>query len=184
MNVSEATRSEEIYIDVLEDVKSEFPSFELVRKADSRFMKFLAFLLFFNKAFMADFVTTIGNTIWVPDKWDKWPAVSRAEVLRHERIHLRQQVRYGMPRYVFMYLLWPLPFLRAKGRTMLEQEAYKESLVARAEYYGVESLAGDNMRESFIGHFTSGEYGWMWTKRADIELWYDTCLEEIHEQSS
>ena len=89
MNVSEATRSEEIYIDVLEDVKSEFPSFELVRKADSRFMKFLAFLLFFNKAFMADFVTTIGNTIWVPDKWDKWPAVSRAEVLRHERIHLR-----------------------------------------------------------------------------------------------
>lgn len=164
------------YEKVLVETQLEFPKFQVVQKSDSRFMKLLAFLLFFNKGFMTKFVTTIGNYMWVTPGYDDWQDNAKAALLRHERVHLRQQKRYGMIRYALMYLLWPLPFWRAKGRMLLEREAYTESLDAYAKYYGLDFVEREDVRESMIGHFTSAEYGWMWTKREDIEKWYDDTL--------
>lgn len=166
------------YYEVLRQTSKEFPHFQIVYKSKSPFMKFLSVLLFFNKGFMTDFITTIGNYMWVPDAWAEWRDCSKAAILRHERVHLRQQRRYGIIRYVFMYLLWPMPFFYAKGRRDLEMEAYEESMVAYAEYYGIQVLEG-NVRENIIGHFTGSAYGWMWVQRTDIEEWYDTTVAKI-----
>ncbi len=167
------------YHRVLADTLEEFLDFRIVPKSESRFMRLLGVLLFFNKQFMTSFVTTIGNRMWVPPNYDDWSDVGKASLLRHERVHLRQQRRYGMFRYVLMYLVWPLPFWRAKGRMLLEREAYTESMDAWAQYYGIEFLERSNVCDTMIGHFTTGEYGWMWTKRADIEKWYDDALQVI-----
>ena len=169
------------YDALLAATQREFPRFKVVPKADSFFMKFLALLLFFNKQFMTGFITTIGNRMWTTPDFEEWSDDSRAALLRHERVHLRQQVRYGMIRYALMYLLWPLPFWRARGRMTLELEAYTESMAAYAEYWGVDFLLGEDTREGTIRHFTSAEYGWMWTKRSDIEKWYDQTVESLQE---
>ena len=169
----------ELYEKILKETQMEFPKFQVVPKDESPFMRFLAKLLFFNKQFMTGFTTTIGNYMWVTADFNSWSDESRAALLRHERVHLRQQVRYGMLRYVLMYLVWPTPFFRAYGRMMLEREAYTESMEAYAEYFGVEYLERPGVRNSFIKNFTSGAYGWMWTKREDIARWYDTELSRI-----
>ena len=170
-----------LYEEVLAETQQEFPLFQVLPKDQSPFMRLLAKLLFFNKRFMTGFVTTIGNYMWVTQDFNQWSDESRAALLRHERVHLRQQVRYGMLRYALLYLLWPLPFWRARGRMSLEREAYTESLKAYAEYWGVDFLTGPT-RESTIRHFTSSEYGWMWTNRRDIEEWYDGVVDALRKE--
>lgn len=168
-----------LYSAVLEDTVKEFPSFRVVRKSKSPFMRLLATLLFFNKSFMTDFVTTIGNYMWVPESWLSWRDDAKAALLRHERVHLRQQRRYGMVRYALMYLLWPVPFFYARGRVQLEQEAYYESLKAYLDYYGEGFVRSKSLKETFVAHFTTGEYGWMWVDSAAVEHWYDESVAKI-----
>lgn len=163
----------------LEATVREFPDFRVILKTDSAFMKVLSVVLFFNKGFMTYFVTTIGSRMWVPTDWTSWSDQARAAILRHERVHLRQQRRYGMLRYSLMYLLWPLPILLAKGRRDLEMEAYEESMAAYAEYWGKDYLEDSKVRERFIQYFTSSAYAWMWIRRSDIEAWYDRAKAKI-----
>lgn len=172
-----------LYETVLADTQREFPEFKVVRKADSGFMKLLSGLLFFTSGFMVHFVTTIGSTMWTPSEWDTWDDTVQAEILRHERIHLRQQKRLTMPLYVFLYLFWPLPFGLAYGRASLEWEAYSESLRAIAEYKGVERLKLAKVKANFVGYFTSGAYAWMWPFPGVVGSWYDQVVSDIEKSS-
>lgn len=172
--------SEVEYARVVSATLDEFPRFEIVRKQDSGFMKLLNVLLRIvtvgqMRTFMTGFVTTIGNTMWVPDGWDDWSPFARAAVLRHERVHLRQQERMGMLVYSLWYLLLPLPLFLAWGRAELEKEAYAESIRAYGEYWGQDFFT-DDVRERMVRHFTSAEYGWMWPFRRSIEKWYDRTV--------
>ena len=168
-----------LYEGVLADTQREFPGFKVVRKADSGFMKLLAWLLFFVRGFMTDFGTTIGQTMWTPSEWDTWTDAAKAQILRHERIHLRQQKRLTMPLYVILYLFLPFPLGLAYGRACLEWEAYTESLKAMAEYKGVELLRVPVIRAMFVSYFTSSDYFWMWPFPATIGKWYDQAVAEI-----
>lgn len=172
--------SETEYARVVSATLDEFPRFKIVRKQDSWFMKVLNTLLLVVTAgqmriFMTKFVTTIGSVMWVPEGWNDWSPFARAAVLRHERVHLRQQRRLGMPLYVLMYLLFPLPIGLAWGRAQLEKEAYAESIRAYHEYWG-QGFFTDDVRELMIRYFTSAEYGWMWPFRRSIEKWYDRTV--------
>jgi hypothetical protein len=171
--------SKEEYNRVLGQLSSEFPEVKLIKKSDSSFMKFLSVLLFFNKTFMDDYTTTIWNYIWLPKWWDdENEYLSKAIVLRHEMVHLRQQKRYGFVLYCLVYLLFPLPILLAWGRAVLEKEAYEEDIKAAFEYYGASEL--DNAFKSYIvENFTGSDYGWMWPFRASIEKWYEKVVYEV-----
>lgn len=174
-----------IYDTELAATVEEFPKFTVVRKSDSDFMKLIALLLekvFGNKSFMGSFITTIGDNMWVPDAWDNYTDYDRAEIVRHERVHLRQQRRYGMLLYAALYLLVPLPILYAWGRYMLEREAYEETLQAQAEYYGVEYIKDPSNRDFILSVFTDNSYGWMWSNRKDVERWYDKAVCRISNQ--
>jgi hypothetical protein len=62
-------------------------------------MRFLAVLLFFNKGFMTEFSTTIGNTIYLAKRHE-----GDVEVLAHEYTHVFDSRRYGAFIYSLQYL--------------------------------------------------------------------------------
>lgn len=78
-------------------------------KNESKFMKFLGALLFFNKGFMSMFVTTIGDTVYFPSKEmieDK--PESAIMVMSHEYVHIKDSKRLGLlykPMYLFPQIL-------------------------------------------------------------------------------
>jgi len=168
---------------LVRNIALEFPAFKIVNKSSSAFMKLINFVLLcvsFGqlKGFMTTFTTTIGYTVYVPTDWDTRPEASRAVTLRHERVHMRQCSERGQLAFSFLYL-FIFPIVRAIYRTKFEQEAYAESFRAIYEYYGPEPLQSAQNREHYISHFTGSSYLWMWTKRADIERWYDDTVARI-----
>lgn len=171
-------------IELEDEVRKEFPAFNLVKKSDSKLMTVINGILRLitfgqMKAFMEDFVTTVGTTVYVPSKWEFWPTQSKMAVLRHERVHMRQSERYGRLLYSLMYLFLPLPVGLAYFRMKLEREAYEESLRAYAEYYGVQSLKDEKVRASMVQHFTTAEYFWMWPFKKSLEKWYDDSVAKL-----
>ena len=100
----------------LEDsIKKEFPDFEYVDKRYSKFMKFLAQLLFFNKSFMSSYITVVGNKVYVPKlPWKKTNPYGAIEVLSHEWVHMKDNKRLGIwfkLLYLFPQILAPLALL-------------------------------------------------------------------------
>lgn len=80
-------------------------SFTIKYKNESFLMKLLNLILFFNKGFMTNFTTTIGNTIYFSSKefieQDQELAMS---IVSHELIHIKQSKSYGSLRYSILYL--------------------------------------------------------------------------------
>jgi hypothetical protein len=164
------------------EISHEFPDFRLRKKGESTLMRLIGFVLMVmtfgkNRDFMTRFTTTLGNTIFVPDDWEKRLPMSQCITLRHERVHMRQSKKYGRLMFSFLYLFWPLPVFRATWRRRFEQEAYEESIRAMHEYG--EDPANYVYRVRMILHFTSSEYFWMWTKESDIEEWFDSTVSRI-----
>lgn len=175
--------SNENYEAFLQEIKNEFPDFKLVKKTDSKLMKFIdGFLkvITFGKmnTFMEGFITTIGNTVYVNSSWDARSASTKAITLRHERVHMRQSKTNGRLKFSLMYLLFPLPSVFAYYRKKFEQEAYEESLKALYEYYGPKFFT-QATKDDIVKHFTSAEYFWMWPWKQDVEKWYDKVVADI-----
>ena len=53
---------------VIQAAKKYYPELKVEFKDESKFMKFLGVLLFFNKEFMSNYSTTIGNTVYFPSR--------------------------------------------------------------------------------------------------------------------
>ena len=164
-------------LDLIADIRKEFPKFELIPKHESRFMKLLNVLLLIitfgqQRRFMSDFTTTIGYRVYIPEGWTERPWQSRAEILRHERVHMRQRQKWGSIGFSIMYLLLPVPVLWANWRTRFEMAAYEESMRARVEYYGPSVLDGKETKDWFVRQFTGPNYFWMWVGRKRIERWF------------
>jgi hypothetical protein len=156
--------------DLLADIKTEFPSFKLVRKEDSLFMKVLGVVTFpFCPSFMQRFGTTIGKTVYYPPKWSDQTLY---EVLRHERVHIRDSDKWGLL-YYLTYLLLPLPFV-VSGRAYWEFRGYCETLKADWETQG-KQMAGNEplIRERdlnwVIGQFMGPSYFFMFPFRQTLD---------------
>lgn len=171
------------------EVREEFPDFKVENKADSGLMKAIDVVLKVitfgqMKAFMTGFITTLGTTVYVPEGWDDHPETGRMEVLRHERVHMRQARKYGRFLFSLMYVALPLPTVFAHFRKKFEQEAYEESLKAMQEYYGDAVLLDPTVKARMVGHFTSAEYFWTWPWNASISKWYDDAVGRLLQKSS
>lgn len=171
--------------ELLAEIESEFPDFQIVNKSDSNFMKLLDVglrIVTLNKMneFMTRFTTTVGYTVYVTDEWEHRSQMDRVEVLRHERVHMRQRQKLGFFVFMVMYLLLPLPLFFAHFRKKFEQEAYMESMRCEAERAGSAiPLMQKKYRDAMIERFTGPSYGWMWVRRGDIENWYDDAVDTI-----
>lgn len=170
--------------DLVSDIKSEFPDFKIVKKSGNSLMKvidvFLKIVTFGSmNTFMNSFITTIGNTVYVPDDWDEFKESSSMGILRHERIHMRQAKRYTRVLFSFLYLFVPLPMFFAWFRAKFEMEAYEETMKAVAEYDGIERLADPKFKEFIVQQFIGSSYAWMLPSRKTVERWYEKTAERI-----
>jgi hypothetical protein len=172
------------YDQLLDEIKIEFPKFKIVQKTDSNLMVVIALFLKIltfgkNKEFLTTYITTIGNTIYVPDDWNFRPWQPKYIVIRHERIHLRQSKKYGSILFSLIYLFFPIPFLFAYGRAKLEWEAYEESLRTEAELFGVNYIKQDKVKDFIFKQFTTSVYLWMFPFKSTLNKWYQKSLKNI-----
>jgi len=73
-------------------------------KNESLLMKVIDKLLFFNKTFMTDFTTTIGNTVYFPDRtFVEEKSISARNTLAHEFVHTEQINKYTSIIFSFLY---------------------------------------------------------------------------------
>jgi hypothetical protein len=171
----------------LEELKAEFPHFEIVQKSESRFSRVIDLALRLvtlggQRHFMTHYYTVIGDTLYVPDAWQQLPNLDRVILLRHERVHMRQRRRYGDVLMTFLYLVPILPLGLAYGRARIEWEAYTETLRATAELLGLDAAESPALRSRIISRFTGPDYGWMWPFRRRVEAWYDSALSELRRE--
>lgn len=156
-------------------------------KDESRLMKVLGWLLFFNPKFMTTYTTTIGDTVYFPSKsWLINKQETAAVVLAHELVHIADSREAGSVIFSYCYLtpqvfsllslialcgnVWwllcllflaPLP---APMRTYFELRGY--ALTDAARY----KLTGNFADINFItSQFTTGAYFFMWPFKKDIE---------------
>jgi hypothetical protein len=151
----------------------------IVKKADSRLQRAIDVALRVLSlgrfdGYLTRYVTTIGHTIYVPDGWEAWPAEARDDVLRHERVHVRQFERYGLVPMALAYLLLPLPFGLAFCRAALEKEAYEETLRCAFERGG--RPAAEALRDEIVRRFVGPDYLWMWPFPSAVGRWVDDAI--------
>ena len=82
--------------DLTSFIKTDIEGCEIKSKKESKIMKFVGKIMFFNKRFMTGFITTWYPNIYVPElPWkeqDHAPAIS---ILAHEWVHLNDRKRMG-----------------------------------------------------------------------------------------
>ena len=169
---------------LLDEIRREFPRFQLIRKDRSRFQRALHYTLIAitfgqMREYLDGYHTTLGRRVYVTRDWDERHPLDRYVTLRHERVHLRQFRTYSLPLMALLYLLLPLPMGLAWFRARFEKQAYAETILATAEVWGREHAADPDLRNHIIRQFTGPTYGWMWPFHHQLENWYDSVLERI-----
>ncbi len=82
------------------------PGFSVKFKDESTLMKIIGKVLFFNKAFMTDFVTTIGSTVYWPSRESlEGRGASAMATLAHEYRHAKDAKKITSVLFGLLYLL-------------------------------------------------------------------------------
>ena len=168
-------------MDYLEQLRGEFPGLRLVRHCESPLMTFVAraVRLFTGTTDFHRTYCVIGNAIYLPDDWLEQDPLSVKIILCHERIHLLQVRRYGMPLLGFLYLIPFFPLGLAYFRARLEWEAFEETLRATRDYRGPEAMHDPRLRQTILNWFVGPRYGWMWPFPRQVNAWYDRALQRL-----
>jgi hypothetical protein len=177
------------YRALLDDIRDEFPRFRVVKKIESRLQRAIHAALSIltlgaQGRYLTSYQTTIGQTVYVTEDWDRLPAEQRYITMRHERMHLRQFRRYTLPGMAILYLLVPLPVGLAWFRARFEKEGYEETVRAAAEVHGLAFVKRAAFRDYVVAQFVSGAYGWMWPFRRGLDRWYDGVLAAVEREMS
>jgi hypothetical protein len=194
--------------DVFQDYR-EFCKYRLgvtiVEKKNSKLMKAVAKVLFFNKKFMTDYITTIGTTIYWPDA-DKLSGQD-FPALFHEAQHVYDFKE--MPSwFVFSYLLphvlaffalfsllaltgslWWLLFLLfilllapvpSRRRTFWEGRGYSCNM---AYAVWTDGYVPHSLKLQIRENFTSSAYYFMWPFPRSVDLMLEQIEEDIQKGS-
>jgi hypothetical protein len=177
-----------------------YPKTKIVLKSQSKLMRLIGFVLNpFNPDFMTGFITTIGNTLYVPDAWmTDAQAKSTMTTIAHEFVHVSDWNANKIT-YILSYL-FPIPlFLIFLGlsiftpwfligalislfpwpaywRMRLELHGYTMSL---ATYYWGGGSLNDQEIEYISGYFTGPAYGFMWPFKTNIIYRLDVVKNNI-----
>ena len=174
---------------LLTEIKTSHPSFEVKYKDESKFMKLLKKVMFFNKNFER-YTTTIGSKVYFTSRKDynerrrTYPE-GLFGTLAHEYVHIYDddksfwfKFKYLFPQILgalsllaifsfvsplfLLFLLFGLFFLpfQSKGRTEAELRGYTMSLLVDKLIYNIKPE--DNRRlPHIISNFTTGSYYYM-----------------------
>jgi hypothetical protein len=131
--------------------------------------------------FLTSYTTTLGKRIYVPDDWERYPAIERYLILRHEAVHVRQFRRFTWPGMTLIYLLLPLPMGLAAGRALIEWEAYRETLVATWQVKGEVAARDPALADHIVARFVGADYGWMWVFGGQVRRAIARTLRELEQ---
>jgi len=152
------------------------PGFKISYKTDSKLMKFLDKILFFNPDFMTKYTTVLGKTIYFPSKESiKENTKGKLITVAHEYQHVKDSsdlssfvftLAYLSPQILapfmllFCFFYWwlglllfalfltPLP---AYGRMLIEKRGYVMTLFASNEIYLERKLDYKTRKELLLG---------------------------------
>lgn len=162
-------------------IKNRVPEFKIKYKDESYLMKFFGKVLFFNKNFMETVTTTIGKTVYFPNK--KFLEERYFSTLAHEYVHVLDYVRkpllfslsYLFPQilslfsllafvniWFLLFLIFLLPF-PAKFRTNSEIRGYGMSIFVKNKLNIPFSV------QSYVDIFSSPKYYYMCRNKSYVE---------------
>lgn len=173
---------------ILSKIKIHYPNVNLAFKDESKFMKLISKLMFWNKDFMTRFTTVIGDTIYFPNKtFLTARPVSSVITLLHETVHIYDAHRLNKLLFYFLYstpqslllllpiilfLSWKLSLLfiifalpiPSYFRMKYEKRAYMASLytmnVLNKKYnYNIDLKA---QKDFYLENFKDSSYYFMW----------------------
>jgi hypothetical protein len=170
--------------DLVAKAQTYFPDLQIKYKDQDTFMKIVGTLLFFNKSFSNDFITTIGDTqYWPSQQFITDNPQSSSEIFIHECTHMYDEKRLSslvfklgylfpqllaLPVLLLLFVLtWkivlPLVLLcvlpwPAPWRAYFERRAY---FVSMRVGYSVFGWDPNQMGSSFASYFKDSSYYWM-----------------------
>ena len=176
------------------------PNFKIKFKDESLGMKILGKVLFFNKSFMTDFITTIGDTVYFPSRqsYETRPK-SSFFTLAHEYVHILDdklmkayKLKYLLPQVLailallgvfnlkaLFFLVFGLP-IPAYWRAKIEMRGYGMSVAVRKWA----NVVSDSFLNYSVEQFITANYYFMWPfKKAvqkELQTYMDTddCLKD------
>lgn len=182
------------------------PGYKVVKKEDSRLMRFLAAILFFNKNFMSGYITTIYKTVYVPEALIHND--ENVAVLAHEAQHVWDLTRnpiitfLGMVGYLVPQIFvlgsllsllaiwysswWLLALLclifiaplPAPIRMIIERRGYLMSLAVGFWRYRQVGVSENGWP---VTMFTGNGYYYMWPFKKNLANWFRSELKKITE---
>lgn len=177
-----------LFNNIVSAIKKYNPKVSIKYKDTSKLMKIISLILFFNKRFYTEYVTTIWNTIYFSsNKFIKTHPVASSRILLHEFVHVLDANKYSFILFSIAYLLPQILFLLtpllllinwqvalfgfifllplpAYFRMKLELRAYLAEIYVSnklAKKLGFEYDA-DQDKISMIKQFKSSSYYYMW----------------------
>jgi hypothetical protein len=167
---------------LLEEIRREFPTFEIRRKRQSPLQRAISLALAVltlggQRQYLTTYHTVLFGKLYVPDSWEELSDEARYVLLRHERVHLRQRARMGDVPMGLAYLFLWLPLGLAWGRARIEWEAYLETLRATAEIFGLEAARA--LEPEIVRRYVGPDYGWMWPFPRTVRLWFREAIADL-----
>lgn len=143
--------------------------YKLVNKSQSKFMKLLSYLLFFNKDFMSGYITTVGRTIYAPRGFiDKI-------TLAHELVHVADYNKYGI--LFYLSYLFCLPAVWTM-RSFWEKRAYRVTIQLTYQEAPRDAMSAE-FKEWICSQFTGSNYLYMNPFKKSVEAWFDSVIKEL-----
>lgn len=141
--------------EIVKEITQEFPKFKIVVKDTSKFMWALYYgllMFWWCPTYMTNFTTVVGTTVYMPK--DLIGTDRAADVLRHERVHMRDFAKWTVL-YLISYVMLPIG---PSGRAYWELRGYKETMQAYFDRY---HKIDDNIIEFIADQFTGPKYLYM-----------------------
>ena len=145
---------------------------KIAYKDESFLMKMLGYILFFNKGFMTNYVTTIGNTVYFPTKKED----ESIGTLAHEYVHAADSNKIGFPIFAFLYLfpqiLSPFMLLLIPVNLVLAISLFALFLLPIPSYWRMKYEVRGYKMSLFVGNELAKERGFSSNDRRDYLLNY------------
>lgn len=199
--------SQEMLDSLVSKIKKQVPGFEIRFQDQSKFMRFLHKIAFFNPS-LKNYIITVGKTVYwsTEDKFKANPS-SSFNTLAHELVHVMDynnnpagfMLGYFFPQWLavfslfavlavispwfllclgFLLFLAPIPAIFRKN---LELKGYGMSIAVR-KWRGETNM--ENRLDYYADHFTGPAYYFMWPFRSYIKqklreyVYTDECLKD------
>lgn len=191
------------------EIQKYYPDMQVAYKDESSSMRTLGKILFFNPSFMKEYTTTIGSTVYFPNREyvEKSP-VSASIVILHEMMHVDQAQKYSKYLFSFLYLFPQILFLvflpllfvswkiflpllilsvlpiPAYFRSLFEREAYCLSLYVsyKLTKFGGISIDLSKSANFYVSQFKGPYYYFMHPFNSIVEYFQQALIKIINDE--